>query len=212
MQYPDFQESRHPLVQALQACTDEALVLGMQQSPQEGRYFVAIFCRYGTMAYILLRQTAPVSLQSDYLFARVWRNIFLELPYLQVTATGETDASTFSLQSWILNKVAACINQEALPPIESISYSFEAASPPLWCYLQRALDELPGIYRLVLVLSQIFHWQAERIVAFLQAEGESVTLEELPSRLAQAYKLLIEALPGDLQTIYWEAQPQLLRS
>ncbi|WP_299484920.1 sigma-70 family RNA polymerase sigma factor [Acaryochloris sp. IP29b_bin.137] len=204
MKLPEFPEANHPLVKSLQDCSDQELVQGFQQYPGEGKYFTALFCRFGAMSYSLLRNMARSPLQVDYLFARVWRNVFYELPHLTTDAGGPS----LTLQSWILNKVAACITQDQLPAVETIQYTLTAAPPPLWCYVQIALDQLSPLPRLILVLSQTFHWQDQRIVAVLQAEGEDVTTEDIAQYLQEAYQSLQAALPEDIQAIYFN-EPSL---
>ncbi|NJN38616.1 MAG: sigma-70 family RNA polymerase sigma factor [Acaryochloridaceae cyanobacterium CSU_3_4] len=198
MKLPNFPEANHPLVRSLLLWSDQELVQGFQQHPDEGKYFTACFCRFGAMSYVLLRNMARSPFQVDYLFARVWRNIFYELKHLEI----ETGGSHFSFQAWVLNKVAACITQQELPAIETIQYTLTAASPPLWCYIQIALDHLPPLMRLILVLSQTFYWQDQRIVAVLQAEGQDLSAEEVGEHLQEAYQALQAALPDDIQEIY----------
>jgi hypothetical protein len=203
MSVPEFLEAQHPLVQALCNEGDRSLVHRFQQNPQEGKYFAAIFCRYSGLTYVLIRNMARAALQTDYLFARVWRNIFFELTYLDVGAPDQSIADDFSLQTWIFNKAALCVNQEEAPSIESVQYALNIASPPLWCYLQTALDQLPALHRLVLVLSQTFHWSESRIMSFLEAEGQSLDQQTLTQTQTEAYQRLIEALPEDIQSIYF---------
>jgi hypothetical protein len=205
MRVPEFPEAQHSLIQALSARSDRELVYGFQQHREEGRFFIAIFCRYAGLSYVLIRNMARAALQTDYLFARVWRNIFFELTYLE---TGEPSdgADDFSLQTWIFNKTALCINQEEAPSIESVQYALDIASPPLWCYLQVALDHLPPLQRLVLVLSQTFHWSDARIAGFLQSEGESIEREALSHIKVEAYEVLTQTLPEDIKAIYFSSQ------
>ena len=181
---------------------DQALVQGFQQYPYQGQYFAAIFCRYGALTYALLRHMAQSPLQVDYLFAQVWRYTFEDLKHLNLASLTTDEAEVFSLQSWIVNKTAVCINQGELPAIETVQYSLSTAPPPLWCYLQTALEQLPALLRLVLVLSQTFHWQPARIAGVLQAEGEEIEVAEVPLILQEAYQHLKRALPDDIQTIY----------
>ncbi|WP_299410791.1 sigma-70 family RNA polymerase sigma factor [Acaryochloris sp. IP29b_bin.148] len=204
MKLPDFPESHHPLVRSLQEYSDPELIHRFQQHPDEGKYFTALFCRFGAMSYSLLRNMARSPLQVDYLFARVWRNIFYELNHLAT----ETGGPSFSMQAWVLNKVAACITQDQLPAIETIQYTLTTAPPPLWCYLQNALDQLSPLPRLILVLSQTFHWQDHRIMAVLQAEGEEITPDEIAQHLQEAYQSLQAALPEDIQDIYLNSRPE----
>lgn len=202
MKLPDFPEANHPLVRSLLTYSDQDLVQGFQQHADEGKYFTALFCRFGAMSYSLLRNKARSPLQVDYLFARVWRNIFYELAHLDMTAGG----SSFSMQAWVLNKVAACITQDQLPAIETIQYTLNTAPPPLWCYVQIALDQLSPLPRLILVLSQTFHWQEHRIMAVLQAEGEDLTSDDIAQHLQAGYQSLQQALPNDIQEIYFSQE------
>jgi hypothetical protein len=206
MSVPEFFEAQHPLVQALSGHSDRDLVYEFQQHPNEGKYFVALFCRYGRLCYVLIRNMARSAMQTDYLFAKIWRNIFFELMGLDLGDSVETGAE-ISLQTWIFSKTALCINQEEAPAIESIQYALETVSPPFWCYLQTALDQLPPLHRLVLVLSQTFHWSDTRILGLLEAEGTAIDRDALPNLRSQAYQQVVEALPQDIQTIYMQLDP-----
>jgi hypothetical protein len=205
MSVPEFLEAQHPLVQALGNDSDRTLVRQFQQNPKDGKYFTAIFCRYSGLTYVLIRNMARAALQSDYLFARVWRNIFFELSYLDVGEADGAITDDFSLQTWIFNKAALCVNQEEAPSIESVQYALKVAPPPLWCYLQTALDQLPTLHRLVMVLSQTFHWSESRILGFLEAEGQAISPETLAQTQSEAYQHFITAIPADIQAIYFDA-------
>ena len=202
MQLPEFAEARHPIVRTLLEQGDQPLVQGFQQYPYQGQYFTALFCRYGALTYSLLSHMARSSLQVDYLFAQVWRNTFYDLKHLDIGSLATDEAEAFSLQTWIVNKTAVCINQGDLPAVETVQYSLSTAPPPLWCYLQSALEQLPALLRLVLVLSQTFHWPSARIAGVLQAEGEQITAAEILPQLQEAYQQLQRALPEDIQAIY----------
>jgi hypothetical protein len=204
MSVPEFLEAQHPLVQALGNDSDRTLVRQFQQNPKDGKYFTAIFCRYSGLTYVLIRNMARAALQSDYLFARVWRNIFFELSYLDVGEADGAISDDFSLQTWIFNKAALCVNQEEAPSIESVQYALKVAPPPLWCYLQTALDQLPTLHRLVMVLSQTFHWSESRILGFLEAEGQAISPETLAQTQSEAYQHFTTAIPADIQAIYFD--------
>ncbi|HEY9708010.1 MAG TPA: sigma factor-like helix-turn-helix DNA-binding protein, partial [Oculatellaceae cyanobacterium] len=108
-----------------------------------------------------------------------------------------------SFQGWLINMTAICINQAELPPVESIHYDINAAPPPLWCYLEQALEQLPPIVRLMVVMAQTFHWSETRIAAYLQAEGEAISPAQVRTQLQQGYQLLQAALPEDIREIYF---------
>jgi hypothetical protein len=180
--------------------SDQELLTLFQRHPDAGQYFAAIFCRYSPMVYTLIQHSARSPVQADYLFAQTWRHIFYELGGLDLRSpTGE---ASFTLQSWLLNVTAICINQAELPPVEAIHYNLQAAPPPLWCYMERALDQLPPVLRLIVLMAQTFGWSETRIAAYLQAEGDNMTPAEVKVRLQEGYQLLEENLPEDVRAIY----------
>ncbi len=203
---PQFPESRHPLIQSLLRHSDQDLVTLYQRHPEVGRYFTAIFCRYSPVVYTLIRHSARSPVQADYLFALTWRHIFYELRGLNLYATAP-NGQAITLQNWIINVTALCINQADLPPVEAIQYSLQVASPPLWCYVEQALDRMPPTLRLMVVMVQSFHWSETRVSAYLQAEGERLSPAEVRVKLQEGYHLLETELPDDIRTIYLGADP-----
>ena len=95
-----------------------------------------------------------------------------------------------------------CINEIKLPPTEAIHYSLKDTSPPLWCYVEQALEQLPPMSRLIVLMAQTFHWSETRIAAYLQAEGEEISLSEVTSCLEESYRMLEAKLPADIRAIY----------
>lgn len=178
-----------------------------KQHPSSGRYFTAIFCRYSPIVYSLIRHSARSPVQADYLFALTWRHILHELSGLEwpeaiADESGSSEKRPLSLQSWIINVTALCINQAIVPDVESIHYSLDAASPPFWCYVEQALDNLVPVERLMILMSRTFRWSETRIAAYLQAEGERMSPTEVKERLQVAYRNLEMALPQDIRAIY----------
>ncbi len=202
MKLPTFAESNHPLIQPLLSSSDFDLVRLFQQHREQGQYFIAIFCRYGHLVYALLQNFARSALQTDYLFAKTWRRIFQELATLEIQPEGIGTETPLSFQTWILNLTAIAMHQEEVPALETIRYSLTDAPPPLWCYLEAALEQLPPTLRLILVMAQTFHWSETRIARYLQAEGEELSSIEVRQQLQEAYRLLETALPTDIKTIY----------
>jgi hypothetical protein len=201
---PNFPECDHKLVQSLYHLSDQELVRLFQQNADSGRYFTAIFCRYSPMVYSLIRHSARSPIQAEYLFALTWRHILHELGGLDCdTANGSNQGKAgFSLQNWIINVTALCINQAVVPEVESIHYSLAKASPPFWCYVEQALDQLPPTERLILVMALTFRWSETRIAAYLQAEGEKLAPAQVRDILGTAYQHLEAALPEDIRAIY----------
>ncbi len=200
MQIPHFSESNHPLVKSLFHHSDRELLTLFQRHPEQGKYLTAIFCRYSPIVYTLIRHSARSPVQADYLFALTWRHIYYELGGLDLRNTLAPEANSF--QNWLINVTAVCINQADLPPVESIHYSLQAAPPPLWCYLEQALEQLPPALRLMVVMAQTFHWSETRIAAYLQAEGEAIAPAQVRVQLQEGYQLLETTLPEDIREIY----------
>ena len=202
MSIPTFPECSHPIVKSLVHYTDQELLTLFQRYPDAGQYFAAIFCRYSPMVYTLVRHSARSPVQADYLFATTWRHIFHELGGLDLRATGQPGEAAMTFQSWLINVTAICINRAEVPPVETIHYDLQAAPPPLWCYVERALDQLPPVLRLIVLMAQTFNWSETRISAYLQAEGAAMSPAEVQAQLQEGYRLLEEILPEDVRAIY----------
>jgi hypothetical protein len=206
MQIPSFPECNHALVQALHHHSDRELLALFQHHPESGKYFTAIFCRYSPIVYSLIQHSVRSPAQSNYLFAVTWRHLYYELGGLDLNGA-MAQSETFSLQSWLIQLTALCINRVALPPVEEINYSLQAASPPLWCFVEQALDRLTPRQRFIVLMAQTFHWSEPRISAYLQAEGEVISSYEVQQELEAGYQQLEMALPEDVCTIYLNRTP-----
>lgn len=202
VQLPNFPETNHPTIQSLFHYSDRELLTLFQRYPEEGKYFTAIFCRYGSIVYSLIQHQVKSPVQVDYLFALTWRHIFYELRGLDLPAEVQ-ESATITLQSWLINTTALCIKSCELPQVESIHYSVEISPPPLWIYVQQALDLMPALMRLTLIMDRTFHWSETRIAAYLQAEGESISPADVKSLLQEAYQRLESLLPTDIRSFYF---------
>ncbi|WP_369797110.1 sigma-70 family RNA polymerase sigma factor [Kamptonema formosum] len=196
------------MVKSLFHHSDQELLTLFQRHPDLGKFFTAIFARYSPIVYTLISHSAKSVVQADYLFALTWRHIFHELRDLDLRQDYDTGGKTsaLSLQNWLINTTALCINSVELPPVESIHYSLQAAPPPLWCYVQQSLDLLLPLQRVAIVMAQTFHWSETRIAAYLQAEGENLTPADVPKLLEEGYRLLEAQLPADIHAIYLDGQ------
>jgi hypothetical protein len=199
VQIPHFPEANHPLVKSLFHHSDMELLTLFQQQPDAGKYFTAVFCRYSPIVYTLIRHSARSPVQADYLFALTWKHIYHELGGLDMNQPGNEN---LTLQNWLINMTAYCINEIELPPTEAIHYSLKATSPPLWCYVEQALEQLAPMLRLMVLMAQTFHWSETRIAAYLQAEGEAIAPNEVANFLQEGYRMLEDKLPIDIRAIY----------
>jgi hypothetical protein len=203
VQIPHFTEANHPLVKSLFHHSDYELLTLFQRHSDSGKYFTAIFCRYSPIVYTLIRHSARSPVQADYLFALTWRHIYYQLGGLDLSVN-QPGKESLTLQNWLINMTAYCINETELPPTEAIHYSLKTTSPPLWCYVEQALDQLPPMLRLIVLMAQTFHWSETRIAAYLQAEGEVMTPADVANFLQEGYLMLEEKLPADVCAIYLE--------
>lgn len=197
MQLPELPEGNHPLVKPLLLKGDSELLSLFQRYPTTGRYFAAIFCRYGQVVYTLTSRTTRSMVQGDFLFLKVWEYIFNELRLIQ--------SNEINLQSWIIDATGVVLNRIKLPPVEEIQYCLSTTPPVFWCYLNQALQQLPGDLRLVLLLGETFKWSSVRIAAYLQAEGETTTPESVMNLITEAYLNILNTMPEDIQEIYFNS-------
>ncbi|MCT7949986.1 sigma-70 family RNA polymerase sigma factor [Ancylothrix sp. C2] len=202
MRTPNLPESNHPIIKSLFHFSDADLLTLFQRHPEQGKYFTAIFCRYSPIVYMLISQACKSPVQAEYLYAKTWRHIFYEFGSLDLRVSDEPGGSVLTLQNWLINTTAVCVNGMDLPPVESIQYNVEIASPPLWCYLQQALDLLPPLQRIIVLMSQTFGWSESRIAAYLQAEGEEISPAEVRQLLEDGCRRIQDTLPADIHTIY----------
>ena len=151
----------------------------------------------------LIQHSVRSPVQADYLLAQTWQNIFYELRGLDLRGESDPETGDTTLQNWLINVTAININQAEIPPVESIRYSLEMAPPPLWCYVRQVLDQLEPLLRLILLMFETFHWSETRIAAYLQAEGETISHQEVKSLLKQGYHNLNTNLPEDIKAIYF---------
>jgi hypothetical protein len=195
MQLPDFCECQHPLVQALQGQEDAQLVRQLQAEPEQGRAFVALFCRYAPMVYALVTHAAPTGIQVDYLFATTWRYL-----YQQLRACSLPEDMT-SVQTWLVDRTGDWLAQVEVPAPEHIHYRLPAAPPPLWCYLEEALQKLATPLRLVMLLKTVGHWSEEQI-----AQELGLTPDQVAALLPIGQRELLAHLPADIWSIYLQGE------
>ncbi|CCH65098.1 FIG00870270: hypothetical protein [Richelia intracellularis HM01] len=200
MHIPHFPEAKHPLIQSLFHHSDDELVLFFQANLDSGKYFTALFCRYSPIIYTVIQHSVRSPVQADYLFALTWKHIYYELG--GVNLESQIDGKCINLQNWLINMTAYCINAMEVPPTEQINYSLKSTSPPLWCYVEKALDQLPAMLRLIVLMAQTFHWSETRIAAYLQAEGEAIAPNDIAIFLHEGYRMLEDKLPSDIRSIY----------
>jgi hypothetical protein len=195
---PNFAEANHEILQSLANYSDRELVSLHQLHPEQGKFFTALFCRYGAIVHSVVQQAVESQLQADYLFAIAWRQIFTELGRVQLA----TAPAATNWQSWLMDITGGTIDRVEVPPPSQIRSTLTAAPPPLRCYLERGLDLMPPLSRLIVVMTQSLKWNEQRISAYLQGEGQKIPTADIPTYLAAGYQQLEAAVPRDIRDIY----------
>ena len=195
---PTFPEANHEILQSLAIHSDRELVTLHQLHPEQGKFFTALFYRYSSIVYSVVQHAVESQPQADYLFAIAWRQIFEELGRVKLS----TEADATDWQSWLIDITGSTIDRIEVPPPAQIRYTLAAAPPPLWCYLERGLDRLPPLSRLIVMMNQSLKWNEQRISAYLQGEGQTIPAESIPHYLTEGYQQLEAAVPQDIREIY----------
>jgi hypothetical protein len=184
-------------VRALSSKEDTELVSLAITQPQEGRYFLALYCRHQALVQSLLKYgpvTMPLELVG--LQATLWSQVYRELP--------EFDTRRERFISWLVTRIARTLVQvpNELPP-----YLRSGEIPvPLVPFLRNALDELSQPKRLILVLCDVLEVPAAEAIKTLSREGYILTPEDLSEQIHQARHLVLRAIPQDIYSIYFEAK------
>ena len=209
-----FPEANHPLIQPLLKYEDWELLHLLQHHPDEGKYFLAIFCRYSELTYTLIGSSVSSEIVANYLFGLVWREIFNQLSTLELDSERESGGQ--SLLNWLIELTSLIINEFESISVESINDDLPTTSLPLKFYLEqaldgllplkfyleRALDRLPPLNRLIVLVSEKFAWNKEKIVTYLQQQGEIVSDSDVEIYLQEGYQILTTNLPSDIRSIY----------
>ncbi|MGA7952768.1 MAG: hypothetical protein WCA07_04525 [Gloeobacterales cyanobacterium] len=182
-------------VRALSSKEDAELVSLALTQPQEGRYFLALYCRHQALVQSLLKYgpvTMPVELVG--LQATLWSQVYKEL--------SQFDTRRERFISWLVARVARTLVKvpNELPP-----YLRSGEIPvPLVPFLRNAIDELSQPKRLLLVLCDVLEVPADEAITTLSLEGYILTPEDLSVQLQQARRQVLQAIPQDIYSIYFE--------
>ena len=169
-----------------------------------------LFCRYAAIVHSVVQHAVESQVQADYLFAVAWKQIFEELDRVQLSANPEAT----NWQNWTIDITGSTLDRIEIPPADRIRYTLAAAPPPLKCYLERGLDRLPPLSRLIVVMTQNLKLNEQRICAYLQGEGQKIPVASIPDYLAEGYRQLAAAIPEDIRDLYLcdVGAPMLLKS
>ncbi len=112
--------------------SDYALVDSLQRSPTEGKYFTALFCRYSSVVYSLIRHSARSPVQADYLFAITWRHVLNELSGIDLSGFRPKSADSQSTRAKSTQTTSAKTTSAKTTPTKTASIKTveKAASIP----------------------------------------------------------------------------------
>jgi hypothetical protein len=194
---PSFAEAHHELVQSVQHYSDAELVRSHRQAAPQAKFFVALFCRYSSITYSIIQHVAGEKIQVDYLFALAWQRIFDRLDQLE-----DKEIDKIQWQNWIVSTAGELVSTEKLPASDRITYRLQEVSPPLRCFVERSLRLMQPLLRLVLMMSERWHWSTAKIYSQLNAEGEDISEMDVPLYISESQKAFTKTLPIDLLDIY----------
>jgi hypothetical protein len=191
-------ECKAESVCALSGKDDTELVALANARPQEGRYFLALYCRHRGLVESLLKPDKKSS-KTISLEATVWSRVYDDLP--------QFDLRQDRFVSWLVTHVAETLTK--IP--DELPLSLRSARVPvsLVPFLRHALDELPQPQRLFLILHEIMNLSISRMLEMLDEEGYTLTEEELIAQLQRANCQVLGALPQDIYSIYFEKKSDL---
>jgi hypothetical protein len=183
---------------ALSRKDDTEIVALAIARPQEGRYFLALYCRHRVLVESLLKPDKK-SAKTISLEATVWSEVYDDLP--------QFDLRRDRFVSWLVTHVAETLTK--IPDELPLSLRSGRVPVPLVPFLRRALDELPQPQRLFLILHEIMNLSISRMLEMLDEEGYTLTEEELTTHLQRANCQVLGALPQDIYSIYFEKKSDL---
>jgi hypothetical protein len=197
VQIPHFLEADHQLIRSLQSASDAELIQGCCQEMDQAKFFTAFFCRYSAVTYSIFQHVASSPIQAEYTFAKAWQHMFERIQQLD-----EHHINNIVWQNWVVDVAGNFLDNFQSLPVEKIHYRLATGSPPLLCYVQRSLNLMQPLLRLLFMMDNHWHWPASRIMSHLKSDGEQVEESDLLLYLTESRKDFEKTLPIDLQEIY----------
>ena len=194
-----FPELNHELMIPLQSLDDFQICQKWQKEPNKYRYLLAIYYRY-----YQLNNLFDIDLNVQYLidkyYVQLWyfifdglfSNISVQAPNI-LKDTIQLLTESFFLKDEIANEKLKADHQ--IYP-DNIRYL------PLQYFLEKGLNQLSPLARIILIAKDKFGWEEEKIGQYLQQNQQSLTLSELKAYYTQAHSQLLNCLPTDIITIY----------
>jgi hypothetical protein len=202
LEHSTFPEAQHDLVKPLLTYQDEDLLILWQHNLENGKYLVAIFCRHSPLIYTLIEHSVSSEIKTNYIFNLVWREIFEQLPELELNPENIDIPELQSLSNWLIYISSLTIAEYESISEELIKDNLAGSYLPLKYYLEKTLDSLPPLHRLIMVMSEKFDWTPEQIMNYLEKQGETISDADLQAYLQESYQIIQALLPKDICSIY----------
>ncbi len=180
---------------ALSGKDDTELVALAIARPQEGRYFLALYCRHRGLVESLLKPE-KMSVEVISLEATLWSQVYDDLR--------QFDIRQDRFVSWLVTHVAKTLTK--IPDELPLRLRSEEVPVPLVPFLHRALDELPQPQRLLLILRDVMNFPVSQMLEMLDKEGYTLTEDELIAHLQRGTHQVLGTLPQDIYSIYFEEE------
>lgn len=190
-------EFNHELIIPLQDFDDIFLWKNWQNNQEKARYLVAIFARYYHILETLKTDLEDSTVIDKY-FKQIWFYIFEKLAVYNISE------NTF-LEKTIVNLARGFFQQNLIYTyfsLENKDFDLLKKYIPLIYFLNKSLDKLSALERIILVAIDKFGWQEDKLLRYLQQYEQDLTIVELKSHYTKSYSNLINNLPTDIIAIY----------
>lgn len=191
-----FPELNHELIKPLQNFDDLKLWTLWQKYPQQSRYLIMLFCRYANFPEKVAKNFHNIKISLSY-FESLWFFMFDRLLNYEI----EQDAILSEIIIQLINEFFTG-EKIIVTSTNKIDDHLEIRFLPLKYYLQKNLDKLSPLERIILLTKDKFNWEDEKILDYLQQQKQVITLAEIKAYYTQAHSRLLNFLPIDIVSIY----------
>ncbi len=191
-----FPELNHEIIKPLLETEDILLWKSWQKYPIQARYLILLFYRYLYLTQTSSYYSNRIENQEFYL-EKLWFFIFDNLLIYDIE---EEEI----LSQVIINLIQEFFTEENIifPDTNNCHFDFQLRYLPLKYYLEKSLEKLTPIERIILVTKDKFVWEDDKILQYLQQQKKKITLPEIKAFYTKAHSQLLNNLPTDIVSIY----------
>lgn len=191
-----FPELNHELIRPLQHIDDLQLWQLWQKYSHQPRYLVMLFLRYADLPQKVAKDFYNIEISLPYL-ERLWFYLFDRISHYDIQKESVLSETINQLikEFFIAEKIIITNTNKNDQYLEIRFF-------PLKYYLQKNLDQLSPLERIILLTKDKFNWSENKILQYLQQQKQEITLAEIKAYYTQAHSRLLNFLPIDIVTIY----------